>query len=42
MQGARVRSLVKELDPTCVKQLRIHVLQLGSPLAATKEHTYRN
>ena len=31
VQGMWVQSLVRELDPTCMPQLR-------SPLAATKEH----
>ena len=40
MQGAQVRSLVRELDPTCMPQLRVHMPQLRSPPAATK--TQRN
>ena len=36
MQGARVQSLVRELDPTCMPQLRVHTPQLRSPPAATK------
>ena len=37
MQGAQVRSLVRELDPTCMPQLRVLMPQLRSPPAATKE-----
>ena len=37
MQGARVRSLVGELDPACMPQLRVRMLQLKSPRAATKK-----
>ena len=42
MQGAGVRSLVGELDPTCMSQLRslratTKELQLRSPRAAKKE-----
>ena len=40
MQGARVRSLVGELDPTCMPKLRVRMLQLRIPHAATK--TCRN
>ena len=29
-QGARVQSLVRELDPTCMLQLRVHMPQLRS------------
>ncbi|XP_054946847.1 nucleoredoxin-like isoform X3 [Physeter macrocephalus] len=36
-KGARVQSLVRELDPTCIPQLRVHMPQLRSPRAATKE-----
>ena len=36
MQGNWVRSLVRELYPTCMPQLRVHMLQLRSPPAATK------
>ena len=37
MQWAWVRSLVRELDPICMSQLRIHMPQLRSPCATTKE-----
>ena len=37
MQGAQVRPLVRELDPTCMPQLRVLMPQLRSPHAATKE-----
>ena len=40
MQGAQVQSLVRELDATCMPQLRVHELQLRSHQAATK--TWRN
>ena len=40
MEGAWVRSLVRELDPICMLQLRVHMPQLRSPHAATK--TRRN
>ena len=33
-RGAWVRSLVGELDPTCMLQLRVHVPQLSIPHAA--------
>ena len=36
MQGAWVRSLVRELDPTCMPQLTVCVPQLRSPPATTK------
>ena len=36
MQGARVRSLVRELDPTFMPQLRVCMPQLRSPPTATK------
>ena len=36
MQGAWVQSLVRELDPTCMPQLRVRMPQLKSPRAATK------
>ena len=36
MQGVRVWSLVWELDPTCMPQLRVQKPQLRSPPAATK------
>ena len=42
MQGARVRSLVGELDPTCMPQLRVCIPQLRSPCAATKELASHN
>ena len=42
MQGTRVPSLVRELDPTCMLQLRVHMPQLRSPPAATKEHMSHN
>ena len=35
-RGPRVRSLVGELDPACMPQPRVHVLQLRSPYATTK------
>ena len=38
MQGARVQSLVREIDLTCMLQLRLRP-QLRSPQAATKEPT---
>ena len=37
MQGARVQSLVRELDPTCMLQLGAQLPQLRSQRAATKE-----
>ena len=37
MQGAWVRSLVRELDLTCMLQLRVRMPQLRSPPATTKE-----
>ena len=37
MQGTQVRSLFRELGPTCMLQLRVHMPQLSSPCAATKE-----
>ncbi|XP_033697021.2 serine/threonine-protein kinase pim-1-like [Tursiops truncatus] len=41
MQGAWVQSLVRELDPTRVPQLGIHVPQLRSPPVATKtQHSF--
>ena len=47
--GAGVQSLVKELDPTCMPQLRVHMWQLRvhmpqlrNPHAATKKSTYHN
>ena len=36
VQGAQVQSLVGELDPTCMPQLRVRMPQLRSPHAATK------
>ena len=36
MQGARVQSLVGEVDPTCMLQLRVRMPQLRSPHATTK------
>ena len=42
MQGAQLRSLVRELDPTCMLQLRVCMPQLRSPGAATKEPVCRN
>ena len=36
MLGAWVQSVVKELDPTCMLQLRVHMPQLRSPPATTK------
>ena len=36
MQGAQVQSLVRELDPTCMLQLRVHMPQLKSQQATTK------
>ena len=49
MQGAWVRSLVRELDPTCMLQLRVRVpqlrscmRQLRSPGAATREPACRS
>ena len=30
MQGAQVQSLIRELDPTCMLQLRVHMPQLAS------------
>ena len=35
-EGAWVRSLVGELDPACMPQLRVHMPQLRSPHVATK------
>ena len=40
--GDAVQSLVRELDPTCMLQLRVCMPQLRSPLAATKESTSHN
>ena len=42
MQGAQVRSLVRELDPTCMPQLRVHMPQLRSQWATTKEPLSHN
>ena len=42
MQEAQVWSLVRELDPTGMPQLRVRVPQLRSPHAATKEPACRN
>ena len=42
MQGARVRSLVRELDPASMPQLRVCTPQLRSPRAATKEPACHN
>ena len=44
MQGAQVWSLVRELDPTCMPQLRVRIrmLQLRSPHAATVELVSHN
>ena len=36
MQGARVRSLVRELDPACMPQLRVCMLQLKMSHATIK------
>ena len=36
-RGAQVQSLVRELNPTCMLQLRVHVPQLRNQRAATKE-----
>ena len=36
MQGARVRSLIRELEPTCTPQLRVRMPQLRRLRAATK------
>ena len=41
MQGAGTQSLVRELDPTCMPQLRVRMPQL-SLRAATKEPTCHN
>ena len=40
--GTWVQSLVREQDPTCMPQLRVHMPQLRSPSAATKEPAGRN
>ena len=40
--GDAVRSLVRELDPTCMVQLRVRTAQLWSPLAATKTQRIQN
>ena len=37
MQGAWVQSLVGELDPTCMLQLRVRMPQLKIPQAATTQ-----
>ena len=37
MQGAGVQSLISELDPICMPQLRVRMPQLRSLCAATKE-----
>ena len=36
MQGTRVRALVRELDPTCMPQLRVRMLQLRPNAAKIK------
>ena len=48
-RGPRFNPLVRELDPTCMPQLRVHMLQLRvcmpqlrSPHAATKKPTCHN
>ena len=41
-EGTQVQSLVRELDPTCMSQLRVHMSQLRSPRATTKESTCHN
>ena len=33
---------IPELDPACMLQLRVHMLQLRSPHAATKKSACRN
>ena len=40
--GAQVRSLVRELDPTCIPKLRARMLQLRSQRPAAKKPTSRN
>ena len=42
MQGAQVQSMVRELDPTSMLQLRVCMPQLRSTRAATKELAGRN
>ena len=42
MQGTRVRPLVRELDPTRMPQPRVHMQELKSLQATTKEHTCCN
>ena len=42
MPGAWVQSLVRELDPTCMLQLRVLMPQLGSPHVSTKEPASHN
>ena len=37
LQGPQVRSLVRELDPTYMPQIRVRMPQLRSPRTATKE-----
>ena len=42
MQGARVRSLVRELDPTCMLQLRVRMLQLRDPTCRKEDSAHGN
>ena len=42
MQGAQVRSLDRELDPTCMPQLKIPHMAVKIPYAATKTQHGQN
>ena len=42
LQGTRVQFLVRELDPTCMPRLRVHMPQLRSTYATTKEPASHN
>ena len=42
VQGLRVHSLVKELDPTCMPQLRVHMPQLKDPTCCSEDPVCHN